>query len=165
MTATIETVSAAEERISVASNWKLVWWRFRKHKLALFSAGLLVVLYAIVLCPDFFSTQDPERTDARQAFIPIQGIHFFDGRWQPRQIDGQSPNQRFATRFRGRLQPFSLQPREHKVIDWIPRPVALRDSRFDGAYRSLKGPVLPVDCALGDPAFESRLLLLRQAAI
>ena len=40
MTAVTEGVSAAEERISVASNWKLVWWRFKKHKLALFSAAL-----------------------------------------------------------------------------------------------------------------------------
>jgi peptide/nickel transport system permease protein len=77
-------MSAAEERISVASNWTLVWWRFRKHKLALASAAVLAVLYAIVLCPDFFSTQDPERTDARQAFIPIQSIHFLDdGKWAP----------------------------------------------------------------------------------
>jgi peptide/nickel transport system permease protein len=78
------SMSAAEERISVASNWTLVWWRFRKHKLALASAAVLALLYAIVLCPDFFSTQDPERTDARQAFIPIQTIHLFDeGRWAP----------------------------------------------------------------------------------
>jgi peptide/nickel transport system permease protein len=77
-------MSVAEERISVASNWTLVWWRFRKHKLALASAAILAVLYAIVLCPDFFSTQDPERTDARQAFIPIQSIHFLDdGKWAP----------------------------------------------------------------------------------
>ena len=77
-------MSAVEERISVASNWTLVWWRFRKHKLALASAAVLAVLYAIVLCPDFFSTQDPERTDARQAFIPIQSIHFLDdGKWAP----------------------------------------------------------------------------------
>jgi len=31
-----------------------------------------------VLCPDFFSTQDPEATDARLAFIPIQRLHVFD---------------------------------------------------------------------------------------
>jgi peptide/nickel transport system permease protein len=75
---------AAEERIAVASNWMLVWWRFRRHHLAMISAGLLIFLYLIVLCPDFFSTQDPERTDARQAFIPIQTLHLFDdGRLSP----------------------------------------------------------------------------------
>jgi peptide/nickel transport system permease protein len=76
--------SAAEARISVASNWTLVWWRFRKHHLAMASAALLVLLYAVVLSPDFFSTQNPELTDARQAFIPVQGVHLFDGdSWSP----------------------------------------------------------------------------------
>ena len=68
----------AEDRVAVASNWKLVWWRFRRHHLAMASAGLLILLYLVVLFPSFFSTQDPERTDARQAFIPVQSIHLFD---------------------------------------------------------------------------------------
>jgi peptide/nickel transport system permease protein len=80
--ATIATV-AAEERIAVASNWQLVWWRFRRHRLALFSAGVLFCLYVVVLCPDFFATQDPQQTDARQAFIPVQTLHLFDGGWNP----------------------------------------------------------------------------------
>ena len=70
--------SKAEDRVSVASNWLLVWWRFRKNKLAVFSALVLVVFYVIVLIPDFFATQDPEATEAAQAFIPMQGISFFD---------------------------------------------------------------------------------------
>ena len=70
---------AAEERISVASNWTLVWWRFRKHRLAMISSVILLILYAVVLCPDFFSTQDPEATDARLAFIPVQRVRLFDG--------------------------------------------------------------------------------------
>ncbi len=74
----VAAAAAAEDRIAVASNWKLVWWRFRRHHLAMISAGLLVCLYLVVLCPDFFSTQDPERTDARQAFIPVQTLHLFD---------------------------------------------------------------------------------------
>jgi len=73
-----QVMSAAEDRIAVASNWTLVWWRFRKHHLALFSAGVLICLYIVVLCPEFFSTQSPELTDARQAFIPVQTLHFFD---------------------------------------------------------------------------------------
>jgi peptide/nickel transport system permease protein len=68
----------AEDRIAVASNWTLVWWRFRKHKLAMASAVLLILMYIVVLCPDFFATQNPEVTDARQAFIPVQGLHLFD---------------------------------------------------------------------------------------
>jgi peptide/nickel transport system permease protein len=70
--------SKAEERVSVASNWQLVWWRFRKNRLAVFSAIVLILFYVIVLVPDFFSTQDPEATEAALAFMPMQGISFFD---------------------------------------------------------------------------------------
>jgi peptide/nickel transport system permease protein len=98
--------SAAEERISVASNWTLVWWRFRKHRLALLSAGLLVVLYAVVLAPDFFSTQDPELTDARQAFIPVQSLHLFDG-------DGFNP---WVPAIVGKRNPVTLR------MEWVADP-------------------------------------------
>jgi peptide/nickel transport system permease protein len=73
----------AEERVSVASSGRLVWWRFRKHRLAVASALVLVGFYLVVLCPDFFSTQDPEATDARLAFIPVQRVRLLDG-WTPR---------------------------------------------------------------------------------
>lgn len=80
----LPATSAAEERVSVASNWTLVWWRFRRHRLAMASLFVLIGLYAVVVCPAFFSTQDPERTDARQAFVPIQTLHLFDeGRFDP----------------------------------------------------------------------------------
>lgn len=87
--------SKAEERVSVASNWKLVWWRFRKNKLAVLSALVLIGFYIIVLVPDFFATQDPEATEARLAFIPVQGIHLFDesgiSLWAPAVVGKRNP--------------------------------------------------------------------------
>ena len=76
--------SETEARVSLAPNWKLVWWRFKKHRLAMVSAGVLVLFYLVVLFPDFFSTQDPEATDARLAFIPVQHLALFEGlRFRP----------------------------------------------------------------------------------
>ncbi len=69
----------AEERISVASNWKLVWWRFRKNVLAVASGIVLLAFYAVVLVPDFFCTQDTEATEAFLAFIPMTGLSLRDG--------------------------------------------------------------------------------------
>lgn len=78
------TSSAAEARLSVASNWTLVWWRFKKHRLAVFSGLLLLGLYVVVLVPDFFATQDPEAGEARLAFVPAQPLHLFrEGRFDP----------------------------------------------------------------------------------
>src|SRR4030095_12814516 len=61
------------------SNWRLVWWRFRRHRLAVVSALVLLVLYAIVLVSHFVSTQDPAANRAPLAFIPVQRLHLLDG--------------------------------------------------------------------------------------
>lgn len=77
-TPTAELSSKDEERVSVASNWKLIWWRFRKNRLAVASTLVLLLFYAVVLVPDFFSNQNPEATDAALAFIPVQWIALHD---------------------------------------------------------------------------------------
>ncbi len=71
--------TAAEERVSIASNWKLVWWRFRRNALAVASALVLLGFYIVVLVPDFFCTQDTEATEAFLAFIPMTGVSFERG--------------------------------------------------------------------------------------
>jgi peptide/nickel transport system permease protein len=60
--------------VQVAPAWKLMWWRFRKHKLALVSAWVLLGIVIIALVPEFFATQRPEATSARHAYIPPQPI-------------------------------------------------------------------------------------------
>jgi peptide/nickel transport system permease protein len=51
------TETIKDEAFDVASNWKLVWWRFKKHRLALVSAVVLSGIILIALFPDFFSTK------------------------------------------------------------------------------------------------------------
>ncbi len=85
----------AEDRVSVASNWQLVWWRFKKNRLALLSAGVLILFYVVVIIPDFFATQDPEATEAAIAFIPAQSLNLFDGSsfhpWVPAVVGKRNP--------------------------------------------------------------------------
>jgi len=72
------------DAIDVAPNWKLVWWRFKKHRLALVSGVLIIGIALIALFPEFFSTNNPNKTNAMKPFIPVQGIHFFDkGHFRP----------------------------------------------------------------------------------
>ncbi|MDX1412966.1 MAG: ABC transporter permease [Candidatus Promineifilaceae bacterium] len=66
------------ESIYVAPNWKLVWWRFRKHKLAVASTFVVILIAIVAILPGFFSTQDPHETIATELFIPPQRLHFFD---------------------------------------------------------------------------------------
>jgi peptide/nickel transport system permease protein len=78
------TGAAGEERISVASQRQLIWWRFRRHRLAMVSGVVILLFYLSALGADFLATADPERSDARLNLMPPQPIHFFDeGRWFP----------------------------------------------------------------------------------
>ena len=77
-------VAKDAEAIYVAPNWKLIWWRFKRHRLALVSGVFLIFVIIIALFPAFFSVQDPEEISRRKQFIPPQSIHFFDeGRLRP----------------------------------------------------------------------------------
>jgi len=40
------------------------------------SAVVLMLVAAVAIFPDFFSTQEPHKTSARESFIPVQGIHW-----------------------------------------------------------------------------------------
>ncbi len=125
--------SLAEERISVASNWKLVWWRFRKHKLALFSGVLLILFYLVVLFPDFFATLNPEATEARLAFIPPQRpVLVHDGRlglWVPAVVGQRNPvTLRMEWRVdEGRMLPVKLLGRgyPYRLLGLIPTDIHL----------------------------------------
>ena len=44
-------ITEGAEEIYVAPYWKLMWWRFRKHKMALISVAVLVLFYTLgVFC-------------------------------------------------------------------------------------------------------------------
>jgi peptide/nickel transport system permease protein len=67
--------------VYVAPAWKMTWWRFRKHKLALVCLWVMGLISLIAIMPGFFSTQDPYRTSARRAYIPPQTVQLIhDGR-------------------------------------------------------------------------------------
>lgn len=67
------------ERVYVASQWLLIWWRFRKHKLALVSGVVLIGFYLVVLAADFLSTNPADQSDALYGMAPPQPVYWFDG--------------------------------------------------------------------------------------
>jgi peptide/nickel transport system permease protein len=74
----IAVVTATEERISVATQWQLMWWRFRKHRLAMTSALVIILFYLTVLGADFLAYADPVASEAQRSLIAPQPIHLFD---------------------------------------------------------------------------------------
>lgn len=67
--------------IEYASQWTLMWMRFKKHKLALFSMWFVFALYFVALFAEFLAPFDPELADKKTVFHPPQSVHFFDENW------------------------------------------------------------------------------------
>jgi peptide/nickel transport system permease protein len=67
-----------KKRLAVASQWQLMWWAFRRHRLAMIGLVVTLFLYAIAAAPGFFAVNDPSRQNARAAYHPPQRIHVVD---------------------------------------------------------------------------------------
>ena len=75
---TLPTTGSDEARISVASQWQLMWWRFRKHKVAMASAVVVALFYSVVLFADVFAYADPYASSGDRTLLPPQTVHLFD---------------------------------------------------------------------------------------
>ncbi len=69
------------EEIWLASQWKLIWWKFRRHKLAMFSTCVLILLYMLVLFCEIIAPYDPWKRfeDYKNAPPQIINIYSKDG--------------------------------------------------------------------------------------
>ena len=74
----------AEEQIAVATQWQLMWWRFRKHKLAMVGTIVLILFYLIAVLADFLAYSDPDASEAQRSLMVPQPIHWIDnGKFSP----------------------------------------------------------------------------------
>ena len=79
-----ETGVVAEDKIAVATQWQLMWWRFRKHKLAAIGTVVLILFYVVSLFADFFAYVDPLESEAQRSLMAPQPIHWLDeGSFKP----------------------------------------------------------------------------------
>ncbi|MDP3061619.1 MAG: ABC transporter permease [Chloroflexota bacterium] len=73
------TSATPEERVLVATQWQLIWWRFRRHRLAMAAGIVTIFFYLIVLGADFLAYSDPNASEAQRSYMPPQSIHVFEG--------------------------------------------------------------------------------------
>lgn len=73
-----DAAPSAASRLAVASQWQLVWWAFKKHRLAMVGLVVVVFLYLIAILPGFFAINNPEMQNRRFVFHPPQAVHWVD---------------------------------------------------------------------------------------
>ena len=78
MAASTEAVPVVteEERIYIASQWKLVWWRFKRHRVAIIATAIILLFYFVGAFAEFLAVHRPKDIFAERAFVSPQRIHF-----------------------------------------------------------------------------------------
>lgn len=67
-----------DEQYYYASQWRLMWWRFKRHRMALISAFLLILLYLMAAFADFIAPYETTERFRRYQQAPPSTIHWFD---------------------------------------------------------------------------------------
>lgn len=71
------TLTPEQERYYTASQWKLMWWRFRRHQLAVASGAFLIAIYVSILLSEFLAPYDLHHRHADYLYAPPQAVHLF----------------------------------------------------------------------------------------
>ena len=67
-----------DESYYLASHWQLMWRKFRRHKLAIFSALVIILLYSLAIFPEFYSVNNLHKRHVKYAKAPPHTVRFID---------------------------------------------------------------------------------------
>ena len=70
----VEQLTPEQERYYLASQWRLMWWRFRRHKVALVAGIILAIGYGSILITEFLAPYALESRNTDFIYAPPQRI-------------------------------------------------------------------------------------------
>jgi len=77
-----EKLTPEQERFYGASQWQIMWWKFKRHRIAVISAVILLLFYASTLVSEIAAPYNLQTRDARHIYAPPQDVHLYhEGRF------------------------------------------------------------------------------------
>ncbi|MBL8707939.1 MAG: ABC transporter permease [Rhodospirillaceae bacterium] len=73
----IDRPNPALEKIYMASQWRMMWLRFRRHRVAIASGIVLLAMYAAILCVEILAPYGQHSRDVDHIYAPPQEVHWF----------------------------------------------------------------------------------------
>ena len=73
----IAALTPEQERFYLASQWKMMWWRLRRHRLAVISGAILALFYASILITEFLAPYELQTRNTDFIYAPPQAVHLF----------------------------------------------------------------------------------------
>jgi len=73
------TKKETKDQLASATQWQLIWLKFKAHKPAVISLYIIVLMYIVAVFAGFFAVNDPVERRVNYKFLPPTKIHFTDG--------------------------------------------------------------------------------------
>jgi len=73
----VEKLTPEQERFYMASQWRMTWWRFKRHRLAVWSAVIIALMYASILVSEVIAPYDLHSRHTDFIYAPPQSVHLF----------------------------------------------------------------------------------------
>ncbi len=74
----VEALTPEQERFYMASQWQLMWWKLKRHHLAIFFGAVLLVMYGSTLISEILAPYDLHTKNAQYIYAPPQSVHLFN---------------------------------------------------------------------------------------
>src|SRR5215470_7540647 len=68
----VERMTPAQERFYMASEWQMMWWKLRRHRIAVLSGAILLVMYTSILFCEFLAPYDLDARHPGFIYAPPQ---------------------------------------------------------------------------------------------
>ena len=75
---TVDELTPEQERYYMASQWQLMWWKLKRHRLAVIFGFVLLVMYGSTLISEIVAPYDLHERHTQFIYAPPQAVHLFD---------------------------------------------------------------------------------------
>jgi len=72
-----EQLTPEQEHFYRASQWQIMWWKFRRHRIAVISGVILLLFYGSTLVSEVLAPYELHARNSRHIYAPPQKLHLF----------------------------------------------------------------------------------------
>jgi len=73
----VERMTPGQERFFMASQWRMMWWKLRRHRVAVVSGAVLLAMYLSILVCEFLAPYGLDTRNTDFIFAPPQRVRVF----------------------------------------------------------------------------------------
>src|SRR3546814_17196522 len=73
----VEKQTPQKERYYQAAEWRIVWWRSRRHRVAVWSGAFLLAMYLAIAIAEFLATSELHPRNIQHLYAPTPPLTLF----------------------------------------------------------------------------------------